>query len=352
MRIGITYLSASRDIESSTTNEKYADFFREVEWANDKGFAGIWITEHHFSTYSLSSSPLLLLTKAATIAPDLRVGTGILVLPLWDPVRLVADVLTLDAVSGGRIDLGVGRGYQSHEFHGYGQDLADSRARFEESVDLITQLLTTEDTTFDGRFHQVNAPVTVLPRPTQSPHPPIWLAAISPESTRFAVTRGFNFMGLALATPAELAKQWQTIESIGRETGMPVAGREYSANRYVYCTTDPDGRRLAAREAARQMAMSRALAQGAVPVRGIAPSPADIDPADEELAYQRLLAGTPDEIVAQLTEIAASGVTYISAGFQYGAMPTEVSFQSMKLFAEEVLPAMAGRATPAEPAYS
>ena len=75
MRIGITYLSASRDIDRATTDEKYGDFFREVEWANDKGFAGVWITEHHFSTYSLSSSPLLL-TKAATVAPDLRVVSG------------------------------------------------------------------------------------------------------------------------------------------------------------------------------------------------------------------------------------------------------------------------------------
>jgi alkanesulfonate monooxygenase SsuD/methylene tetrahydromethanopterin reductase-like flavin-dependent oxidoreductase (luciferase family) len=192
----------------------------------------------------------------------------------------------------------------------------------------------------------------VLPRPTQTPHPPIWVAAVSPESTRFAVTRGFNFLGLALATPAELAAHWQNIEQISAETGQSVDGREYSANRYVYCTTDPAGREMAAREAARQMAMSRALAQGAVPVRGIAPAPAEIDPADEELAYQRLLAGTPEEIVAQLDEIAASGVTYISAGFQYGAMPTEASFRSMKLFAEEVLPAVAGLTASAEPAFS
>jgi alkanesulfonate monooxygenase SsuD/methylene tetrahydromethanopterin reductase-like flavin-dependent oxidoreductase (luciferase family) len=175
---------------------------------------------------------------------------------------------------------------------------------FEESVDLITQLLTSEDTTFDGRHHHVDAPVTVLPRPTQTPHPPIWLASVSPESTRFAVTRGFHFMGLALATPAELAGQWRTIEDIARETGQSVTGRQYSANRYVYCTTDPDGRRMAAREAARQMAMSRALAKGAAPVHGVAPAPAEIDPADEELAYERLLAGTPDEIVAQIEQIA------------------------------------------------
>ncbi|MFI9387651.1 LLM class flavin-dependent oxidoreductase [Kutzneria sp. NPDC052558] len=345
-------MSASRDIDRATTDEKYGDFFREVEWANDKGFAGVWITEHHFSTYSLSSSPLLLLTKAATVAPDLRVGTGILVLPLWDPVRLVADVCTLDAISGGRVDLGIGRGYQSHEFHGYGRDLADSRSMFEESVDLITQLLTSEDTTFDGRHYHVDAPVTVLPRPTQTPHPPIWLASVSPESTRFAVTRGFNFMGLALATPAELAQQWRTIEDIAAETGQSVTGRQYSANRYVYCTTDPDGRRMAAREAARQMAMSRALAKGAAPVHGVAPAPAEIDPADEALAYERLLAGTPEEIVAQIEEIADSGVTYISAGFQYGAMSTEASVRSMKLFAEGVLPAFAGTTGAATPAFS
>ena len=161
MRIGITYLGMSQGIDEETTRQKYNEFFQQVEWANDKGFANIWITEHHFSTYSISASPLVLLAKAAAVAPDLRVGTGILVVPLWDPRRLAADVSTLDAITDGRVDLGIGRGYQPHEFAGFGQDLSESRARFEESVDLIIRLLTEVDTRHAGTYYDINAPVTV-----------------------------------------------------------------------------------------------------------------------------------------------------------------------------------------------
>jgi alkanesulfonate monooxygenase SsuD/methylene tetrahydromethanopterin reductase-like flavin-dependent oxidoreductase (luciferase family) len=337
----------SSSIDRSTTERKYHEFFDQVEWANDRGFAGIWITEHHFSTYSVSASPLVLLAKAATIAPNLRIGTGILVLPLWDPRRLVADVSTLDVLSGGRFDLGIGRGYQPHEFHGFGRDLDDSRPRFEEHVELILKLFTESDTTYQGKFYEVNAPVTVLPRPAQTPHPPIWLAAVSEESTRFAVEQGFNFLGLALSTPAELAQQWELIRRLGKEAGRSTDGIEYGANRFVYCATDPDGRRLAAREVARQIQVSRSLAQGAEPVLGVAPNPAAIDPADEELAFERLLAGTPEQIVEQLADLADAGVTYVNAGFQYGELSTELADASARLFADEVLPAVGQFARPA-----
>jgi alkanesulfonate monooxygenase SsuD/methylene tetrahydromethanopterin reductase-like flavin-dependent oxidoreductase (luciferase family) len=338
VRVGINYLSPSTAIDQETSRDKYRDFFDQVTWANDKGFTGIWITEHHFSTYSLSASPLVLLAKAATLAPDLRVGTGILVLPLWDPVRLVADVSTLDVISDGRFDLGIGRGYQPHEFHGFGRDLADSRAVFEESVDLIVRLLTERDITFPGRHHQVNTEVTVLPRAAQTPHPPIWMAAVTPESTEYAVRRGFHHLGLALATPAELAERWKLIEELARLAGQDLTDIVYSANRFVYCGTDPDARRAAVREVARQLGTSRALAQGAVPVHGVVPALDQVDPADEALAEERLVAGGPAEVLRQFTELAQAGVTYVNAAFQYGALPASESFASLRLFAAEVLP--------------
>lgn len=342
MRVGITYLSPSAAIDQATTNRKYDEFFEEIAWANNKGFTGIWITEHHFSTYSASASPLLLLAKAATVAPDLRIGTGILVLPLWDPRRLAADISTLDVLSGGRVELGIGRGYQPHEFAGFGQDLDTSRARFAEHADLITRLFTETDLRHDGEYYQVQVPITVLPRPVQRPHPPIWLAAVSEESTAFAVQRGFHHLGLALATPQELATQWRLIETLGARAGTETHGVEFGANRFVYCSTEPDARRIAAREVARQIALSRTLAQGGAPVLGIAPGPTQLDPADEEFAYQRILGGTPDDILRQLAEIAEAGVTYVNAAFQFGALASEVARASARLFAAEVLPAIGG----------
>ncbi|MFF1868475.1 LLM class flavin-dependent oxidoreductase [Kitasatospora herbaricolor] len=343
MRLGITYLSISPSVDRASARQKYLEFGRQVEWANDKGFAGIWVTEHHFSGYSLSSSPLLLLGHAASLAPDLRIGTGILVLPLWDPVRLVADVNTLDQLSGGRLDLGIGRGYQPHEFLGFGRDLESSRAAYEESVDLVLRLLTETEVTHKGEFHRIDAPVSVLPPSFQAPHPPVWAAAVSPESTRHAVRRGFHLLGLALSTPAEVAEQWRTVAALAAEEGVAAQGRQYAVNRFVHVGTDPAGRRAAAREVARQIQTSRALAQGAYPTGGVPPIPAAVDPADEELAYQRLLAGSPEQIVEQLQELAAAGVTQVNAAFEYGTLPAGTAFASMRLFASEVIPALAER---------
>jgi alkanesulfonate monooxygenase SsuD/methylene tetrahydromethanopterin reductase-like flavin-dependent oxidoreductase (luciferase family) len=348
VHVGITYLSMSSSIDGATTAEKYRQFFDQVTWANGAGFSGIWITEHHFSTYSISASPLVLLARAATLAPDLRVGTGILVLPLWDPRRLAADVGTLDAITGGRFDLGIGRGYQPHEFGGFGTDLADSRATFEEHVGLLLRLFTEQEVTHDGAFYQVEEPVTVLPRPVQTPHPPVWLAAASPESTKFAVRNGFHHMGLALATPDELGAQWRSIERFTAEAGRSTDDVAYSANRFVWIGTDPDERRAAAREVARQITVSRSLATGSAPATGVAPGfHAELDPADVALAEERLLGGTPDQVVEQLTAIAAAGVTHVNAAFEFGALPFTVAERSARLFAAEVLPAIAELNRPA-----
>ncbi|AEH09376.1 MULTISPECIES: LLM class flavin-dependent oxidoreductase [Protofrankia] len=350
MRVGINYLSPSTAIDQESTREKYRDFFDQVEWANDKGFTGIWITEHHFSSYSLSASPLLLLTKAAAIAPDLRLGTGILVLPLWDPVRLVADVSTLDAISDGRVDLGIGRGYQPHEFHGFGRDLANSREVFEESVELILQFLTRSETSFTGRYHHIDTTVTVLPRPVQTPHPPVWLAAATEESTAFAVRHGFHHLGLALSSPADLAERRRFIDSLAEQAPPGATDTEFSANRFVFVGTDPDAREAAVREVARQLGASRALAQGGVPVDGVVPGLlGTVDPADEALARDRLVGGSPQEVLAQFVELAEAGVGYVNAAFQFGALPSDAAFASAKLFAAEVLPVLA-EVAPTRPA--
>lgn len=103
--------------------------------------------------------------------------------------------------------------------------------------------------------------------------------------------------------------------------------------------TDPDERRLAAREVARQIQTSRALSQGVAPAGGLPPLPTSIDPADEALAAERLPAGSPKEIREQLTALAEAGVTQVNAAFEYGALPADTAFKSLRLFAEEVLPA-------------
>ncbi|MCK9900265.1 luciferase [Parafrankia colletiae] len=336
MRVGLGYLNMAPAGDSATARSIYADFLHDARWAEDRGFAGIWVTEHHFSTYSLTSSPLLLLAQAAAAAPRLRLGTSILVLPFWDPVRLAADVLTLDALSGGRFDLGIGRGYQPHEFLGFGRDPADNREIFAEAVDVVVQLFTQEDGDFKGRYFQIDAPVTLLPRPTQQPHPPIWMAATSPESLRFAADQGFHFMLPAVTTFEEIVERRRWIEEAG---GLP-DGREFQVNRFVYLG-DEEGRERVVREIARQLQTSAGLTNSVYPVLGAAPAPEEIDPAVEAKVRDILITGSADEVVDQFRALAETGITYVIAGFEFGYLDTGTARRSRELFATDVLPHLA-----------
>jgi alkanesulfonate monooxygenase SsuD/methylene tetrahydromethanopterin reductase-like flavin-dependent oxidoreductase (luciferase family) len=337
MEVGLQYPILLATIDDDAVARRFDEFCTDVVWADESGFDGVWITEHHFSNYSLTSWPLGLLATAAQIAPRLRVGTAILVLPLWDPARLVAEVSTLDVLSKGRVELGIGRGYQPHEFRGFGQDPERSRERFEEAVELILQLFREEDTTFAGEHFNVPVPVTTLPRPAQKPYPPIWMAASSPDSIRFAARKGFHFMTPTTWTTPELAVQREFIELCMAEADHPAEGRQFEANRFVFCSSDERKVRRAIEESAWQTVLSKELLQGAAPVRGINPIP-DRDTSVDAVMHDRLIAGTPDQIVAQFQALADAGITYVLGQFRFGDLPGDVAMESMQRFAEDVLP--------------
>lgn len=336
LRVGLQYIVPMLN-EADSVGERYNEVFDDLKWADGRGFDAFWITEHHFSNYSVTPSPLLILSKAAQVAPTMRLGTAILVLPIWDPVRLVADVSTLDVLTSGRIELGIGRGYQPHEVRGYAQDPNKLRERFEEAVDLVLQLFNQPDRTFAGKHYNVPVPVTVLPRPHQRPHPPIWMAASSPESVRYAAKMGFNFMTPTAWTKTELGVQRDFIEQCIREFGTHSEGRQYEANRFVYCGDDEEGVAAALDACSWQLCLAGDLRKGSAPTLGINPPPVE-QVFTNEVMRQRLIYGTPDQIVQQFEGLGDSGITYILAQFRFGHLPSNLALKSMHRFAAEVLP--------------
>lgn len=341
MKFGIQYPLMLPEVDEEAVLRRYGEFFDEVEWVDKQGFESIWITEHHFSNYSVSSAPLLLLARAAERAKTVRIGTAVLVLPLWDPVRLVADLSTLDVLTGGRLEIGIGRGYQPHESWGFGQDPATGRDRFEEAVQLILQLFEKPDTTFHGSHFHVPVPVTVLPRPLQRPRPPVWMAASSPDSIRFAAQHGFHFMAPTTLAPPELAVRREFIAASISQAGATADGLEFETNRFVYCGTDDEETRQAIRASALQTNVSKLLLQGHTPVGGL--NPVDHGSAEVESAVRdRFLIGNPDQVVAQLEALADVGITYVQGLFRYGDLPAGTARKSLELFAREVLPRVAG----------
>lgn len=338
MRLGLQYLLSVPEVGKDAIAQKYDEFFREVEWANDH-FESLWLTEHHFSDYGVTSSPLLLLAKASAIAPDIRVGTSIVILPLWNPVRLAEDILTLDSISNGRVELGIGRGYQPYEFRGFGVDIGKSRAMFEEGVEVVLDCFKKTDHTFAGDHFSIDAPITVLPRPTQLPHPPIWMASTSPASIEYAAKMGFNFMAGTAGGPSELAVQGDFIKQALTKYPNATRNPEFEVNRFVYCSNDTDNINRAIKESMWQTKVSGSLADGNIPVGGRNQVSTSATSEDEDYFRNRMLLGTPEQIIAQLEALAKAGGSLILCQFRFGGMPHDLAYESMQLFAREVAPA-------------
>ena len=176
-----------------SSQEIYARGVEIAQAAESLGFGNVWLAEHHFSTYGYLSRPAQLATYIAAKTSRIRVGTAVIVVPLHHPLVIAEEIATLDLLAGGRVDVGLGRGYQPYEFERLGLDLESGRARWEESVDILLKAFEGRPFTYDGKLFKIPE-TSVFPQPLQRPHPPIWITAQSPESVEAAVRRGFNVL--------------------------------------------------------------------------------------------------------------------------------------------------------------
>ena len=160
--------------------------------AEDLDFDSVWPAEHHFTEYGYCASPALSLAAIANETKRIRLGTGVVVLPLNHPLRIAEDYAFLDQLSDGRIDLGVGRGYQPMEFSRYGVEQSTTRGQFDEALQVIQQAWSQERVNFEGEhFHFDDVPIR--PKPQQDPLP-IWMACLSPETFELAGRYGLNLL--------------------------------------------------------------------------------------------------------------------------------------------------------------
>ena len=174
--------AAPRLPDVAASGQGFFDFVETNVEAEALGFHSSFVTEHHFTGIGQLSAPLTLLTFIAARTTRLRLGTAILVLPWHNPVLLAEQVATLDLLSRGRLDLGVGKGYRHNEFAGFAMPPDEAEPRFEEVLDVLVRALASEEPfSHRGRFFRFDE-VVVEPPPHQRPHPPLWLAAGSAAS--------------------------------------------------------------------------------------------------------------------------------------------------------------------------
>ena len=203
----------------------YHEAFEQFKLMDETGWDAIWLAEHHFdhkapgaNYYSITSSIHTMAAYASAITERIKIGTAVVVLPFHNPIIVAEDFATVDIMSKGRLLFGVGRGYQAEEFYNWGIDLEESRERFQEELEIILQAWT-GPVEYDGKFHKVGK-VNVIPKPVQQPHPPVYVAAVSPSTYEWVIKNGYNVLTSFLHPYDEVFQLYESYHKTADACGM------------------------------------------------------------------------------------------------------------------------------------
>jgi alkanesulfonate monooxygenase SsuD/methylene tetrahydromethanopterin reductase-like flavin-dependent oxidoreductase (luciferase family) len=330
------------------------DGLEQAVAAEDLGFDTVWLAEHHFSNYGTIPNPLHFAVKVADRTRTVRIGTAVLVIPFYHALRLAEDIALVDILTGGRLVVGVGRGYQKYEFDRFGRSLDDSRTLFTENMEVVHRALTQPSFSFSGAHYDI--PETSLQlRPLQQPHPEIWVAASSRDSIDWTVEHDCALIISAGINPLELARNVRAIYDASlHRAGRSLADARFGLQRYVYVTDDPaDARRAVeqalytARIADRYRSATERISNGiadAVPLPN-EPSPDDL--------LERLIVGAPEACIEKLQQdVDSFRPTHLTFFAGFGSLSQDRILRSMQRLAQDVLPYIRSAAVPAARAAS
>lgn len=325
----------------------FEEVVEQVALSEQLGFEEAWFAEHHHSDYSILPSPNLLIAACSQRTRRMRLGNLINILPFHDPIRLAEEIGTLDLMTGGRLDVGIGRGIRRAEFAAMGLDRAGAEARFDEALDIMLKAWAAEDRfSYEGRFWRYTN-IAVRPKPMQQPHPPLVYGAITQASVDRTAQRGWH-----------LAQARQPLDDL-----MPMADR-YRQQRAAHGLDDWQGRVILVREIFVAETDEEAWAiAGPALLRfwqladdnrlGTAPLvPEDLPRLTKGWAFLRggatlqqlddwgvVLVGSPDRVAARIREIAGTiAPTSLVGVFAFGSLSHDQVVHSLGLFAKRVMP--------------
>lgn len=308
----------------------FRDYVDTCVEAEALGFDSSFLVEHHFSGTGQVSASLELLAWVAARTTTLRIGTAVIVLPWHNPVLLAERAATLDLMSGGRLEFGVGKGYRHSEFAGFCMPYQEAEERFEEALQLITRAWTSNVRfSHSGRFWQYEN-VIVEPPPLQRPHPPIWIAASKPDSIRSVAARGCKLLLDQFASTEIVGERLALFRAECEARGRTFDPMDVAVARNLYVARDAgDAQRALARLAQAHASMIALSQHPGGRNQSHITAYADTPGAAEASAMY----GTPDRIAAALEALGAVGVQHV---LLHSGEPTT---QNIRRFSTEIMPA-------------
>ena len=341
MKLGLFNLMTQRDA-SVTPRRIIEDTVAMVKLADEIGFDIAWFAEHHFSNYSVCPSPLMMASYCAAVTRKIRLGTAVLVLPLYNPVRLVQEIGLLDVQSGGRAVIGIGSGYQKYEFDRFHRSLSDKTAVTLELWDIIEMALEHGVIEYKGKFFDIpRSPIAI--RPLQKPMPEIYVTGLEPQVLQRAVRAGYvpfitsGWRGIEL-----LREMYKHVQGQYAAAGIPPDRRPLAVQQYMFVTDDKNEAQDIAERARYVGRVVTAMRAGDPVLSGhfIQPPPIPNEPPLETIR-DNLVIGDPHFVAEKLvSEIRELGTTHLSCFMQIGSVEGKRSLRSLSRFAAEVVPLM------------
>ncbi len=325
---------------SQTVPQVISETVEQVQAAESAGFGISWFTEHHFSNYSLSPSPLMMIGHVAPQTLRIRLGSAVVLPALYQPARLLGEISFADCLSEGRLVLGLGSGYQAYELARFGVELSEASAITNEWIDFLSKGLGQESFEYHGDY--IDLPQTwFTARSVQEPRPEIWIAGNSPGSQRRAVTGDHPLFVSGFGRDVEtLAEIRAEAEETWKHAGKSPDDLQFGTLRYCF-VTDVKAEALAFAENARyQIRLSRYLRQGQTALdKPWLPEEA----FEDEMSPEDILAWNPigdAETVAEklVEEIERVRPVHSALYMTIGDTPHEAAMRSIEKFGNDVVP--------------
>ena len=317
----------------------YQRAFNRIDIMEQAGYDAVWLAEHHFSTYSVCPSIHMMGTHVAARTKRMRIGMGVSLTPFYHPLRLAEEVALLDVLSGGRVNWGAGRGFDAKEYATFGVAREESYPKFREHLDVVLKAWTEERLTYHGQFCDFDD-VEVLPKPLQQPHPPVWVAASSPDAVAWAAQQGHTILMDPHASHAEIGAKRALYQQELEAAGFSIAGRDIPMARNIALGETQAEAEAVARRGAEFMFGSylrkpnqvrAARQEKTIDIASVSPADDDPERRIERYINEVVICGTPEKVIDDLEKYQETmQLNYL--------MCTPLSHSSFMLFTEKVLP--------------
>ncbi len=342
MEFGVFILMQQRGYHQ-TSDEVLRNAVEQTVAADQAGFDTAWYAEHHFSNYGLCPSPLMMVAHMAGLTKRIRLGSAVCVLPMYHPARLLAEAGFADSVSNGRLEFGVGSGYQKFEFDRFGVKIEEAPAIFNEFLDVIQMGLKDKSFHYDGRHIQLPE-TSISIRTKQKPLPPIWLATGHPETQARAIREGHNLFVTALLNGTDKLQQIrENLTAIAEKQGKNIDDTKVGLLRCAFASDNESELRSYVENARYQRRISEGLKfRRAKSDDGFLVTE---EPGNNELSLEEIRANLPvgsvDYVVERLVqEIRILKPKHIALQTQLGDFDQKTMLKQIELWGSRIIPAV------------